>query len=662
MSTPGSLHPELPPALFAAAIESSPVGVVISDANQPDYPILFVNHAFSTMTGYTATDVLNRNWDFLYGTHTDKAAIADIASAITSKQATHITLLNYRKDRTPFWCDLHVSPIFDATGSLTHFIALLTDVTAMHDTQQALSIAKEQAERTSSIKNNFMAMMSHEIRTPINGILGTLTLLNDMPLAGETKQLASTAYESAGALLTIVNDMLDFSKIEAGKLTLETTDFNLHSLLHSCLTLMQSIADRKKLTLTLDYDPTLPSMVAGDPTRIKQVLLNLISNALKFTEQGGVTIKVSNLLANASAAGIESIVRFEVIDTGIGMSPDGLTRIFTEFNQLDPSIARRYGGTGLGLAICRRLITMMHGEIEVESRVGEGSKFWFVLPLQTTLTHQGSAAPVMTVPAATSSSQILVVEDNSTNQLVLTKMLERAGHRCDVAENGEIAVSRVQSQNYDLVFMDVSMPIMDGLAATRAIRALGGNYTTLPIIAMTAQSMQGDRERCLGAGMNDYLSKPVNRDLLLQMLEHWLVQNGSRAESKTAVKAKEKPEESDGLDWTVLQQMAEDIGEDTVGRLLETFMQDMTSRLIRLHAAVAGDDWTTVRHEAHTLKSSAASCGLTQFSSQMAAIEKALELSDTAAAIRHAQSVDHLANAAQTAMQKAHAYFHGTPP
>lgn len=651
-------------ALLAAAIESSPAGVVIADATRPGNPIIFVNQSFTTITGYEADEVMGKSCQFLQGIHTNKDDVATLNAALKEHKPVQITLLNYRKDQTPFWNDMRISPLFDAAGKIKNFIALQTDVTAMHNTQEALKIAKEQAERVTSVKSNFMAMMSHEVRTPINGILGTLSLLNDMPLPSEARQLAETSYQSASALLTIVNDMLDFSKIEAGKLELEMTDFALRALVDSCLTLMQPIADSKHIALKLDYDASAPASVTSDPTRIKQVLLNLISNAIKFTDKGSVTVRVSNLMAAASASASDVIVRFEVIDTGIGMSQDGMTRIFTEFNQLDPSIARRYGGTGLGLAICRRLISMMHGEIEVESRVGEGSKFWFVLPLRIAANTDQKPQEKVVEAAAHGTGHILIVEDNVTNQLVLSKMLERAGYTSQIAENGAIGLARIQAEPFDLVFMDVSMPVMDGLTATRQIRALGGAYARLPIIAMTAQSMAGDRERCLNAGMNDYLSKPIDRAAMLRCLQHWLTGRGAAESLPMAPLGNSTPAsaaaaDSVDLDWQVLRQMADDVGEAAVGRLLGVFASDLQGRMLSFQTALTANDWLTLERESHSLKSSSASCGLQRLSLRMGLIENALRSGDTATALHHASAVDPLIAAAQTALVQAQSQYRG---
>lgn len=638
--------------LQAAAIDSAPFGVAITDPTQPDNPIIFVNQAFSVMTGYDASEAMGRPFSLLYGIHTSKEDIGAIADAFANKVGLRLTTQHYHKSQTPFWNDLQISPLFDNEGAVKNFILIIDDVTAMHNTQQALTIAKEQAERATNVKSSFMAMMSHEIRTPINGVLGTLSLLCEMPLGDEAKQLAETSYNSADALLTIVNDMLDFSKIEAGRLNLEAVEFDLLELINGCMALLQPNAERKQIGLNLILDDKLPRYVNSDPTRIKQVLLNLISNAVKFTEKGAVVVKVSNLLAQTREAGMDCIVRFEVSDSGIGISQDGMTRIFTEFHQLDPSIARRYGGTGLGLAICKRLVQMMHGEIDVESRLGEGSKFSFVLPLPvvnaTAAKHTELAQPVMPNQAR----EILVVEDNATNQLVLTKMLQRAGHRFAIAENGAIAVQMVQDKTYDLVFMDVSMPVLDGLAATRQIRALGGNYTTLPIIAMTAQSMQGDRERCLAAGMNDYLGKPVRREALLKMLQNWLVQDEAAVKNEAATDAATSSQiAAETVDWRVLQQMAEDVGPETIERLLCVFEQDMVQRLGSFKNAIRHENWDLMKREAHTLKSSSASCGLASFSASMEAIESALEHGNRLQAVDRAAQVDGLALAAQSALR-----------
>ncbi len=645
-------------ALFAAAIESTPAGIVIADATKPGSPIIFVNKSFTTITGYGAEEVMGRSCSFLQGIHTSKDSRQEISDALKTRQPIQVTILNYRKDQTPFWNELRISPLFDHDGKLTNFIALQNDVTAIHNTQQALQIAKEEAERATTIKSNFMAMMSHEIRTPINGILGTLSLLNEMPLQGEAQQLAHTAHDSASALLTIVNDMLDFSKIEAGKLSLEMTDFMLDELVQSCLELMQPTANSKKIALKLVLDSNLPRHVAADPTRIKQVLLNLISNAVKFTEQGSVTVKISNLLGNSSSEAEEAIVRFEVIDTGIGMSQDGMTRIFTEFNQLDPTIARRYGGTGLGLAICKRLIGMMHGEIDVESRLGEGSKFWFVLPLKVVSGPLHAKPAVQPAVIGMSGARILIVEDNATNQLVLTKTLERLGYACAVADNGAIALEKIQSNHYDLVFMDVSMPVMDGLTATRKIRELGGIFAELPVLAMTAQSMLGDRERCLAAGMNDYLSKPINREALQQALQHWIKPRDAAPAAAMEPALLDAPA-NDQINWQVLQQMADDVGRDSIDRLLGIFEQDMARRANILKTALQSEDWETLQHESHTLKSSCASCGLTGLARQMQDIEAALIEGNTSQARSHAASVDQMVSAAQTALKQARQYYQG---
>ncbi len=637
-------------ALQVAAIDSAPFGVAITNPGQPENPIIFVNQAFSVMTGYTASEAIGRSFNLLFGIHTSKEDIGAIADAFANKAGLRLTTQHYHKSQTPFWNNLQISPLFDDDGELKNFILIIDEVTAMHNTQQALRVAKEQAERATNVKSNFMAMMSHEIRTPINGVLGTLSLLCEMPLGDEAKQLAETSYNSADALLTIVNDMLDFSKIEAGRLNLEAVQFDLPDLITGCMALLQPNAERKRIGLNLIMDDKLPNFVSSDPTRIKQVLLNLISNAVKFTDKGAVTVKISNLLAQTSEAGTDCIVRFEVADTGIGMSQDGMTKIFTEFHQIDPSIARRYGGTGLGLAICKRLVQMMHGEIDVESRLGEGSKFSFVLPLPvvnaTHAKHVESAKPV----SASQSRDILVVEDNATNQLVLTKMLERAGHRFAIAENGAIAVGMIQAQAYDLVFMDVSMPVMDGLTATRQIRSLGGRYATVPIIAMTAQSMQGDRERCLASGMNDYLGKPVRRDALLKMLQHWLKQDESTCDATLA--------EGNGvcgggevIDWQVLEQMVEDVGPETIERLLSVFEQDMVQRLGSFKNAIRNENWELMKREAHTLKSSSASCGLASLSATMEEIESALEHGNRLQAVDRAAHVDGLALAAQSALR-----------
>jgi PAS domain S-box-containing protein len=462
--------------------------------------------------------------------------------------ATGRARFSYRflcKDGGYVWVEASLTLTTNPETGAPAVVTVLRDISERVRQEQSLRAAKHQADIANLAKSEFLANMSHEIRTPMNGILGMNGLLLQTALDETQRGYAEMVRDSGASLLVIIDDILDISKLEAGKVELESIEFDLLDTVEAAAAILVPKVEAKGIGLSVSIDPAVPRAVCSDPTRLRQILLNLLGNAVKFTDRGAVSLAVS-LVAPAQDASETCRLRFVVSDTGIGMTEDGSTKLFQKFHQADTSVTRRFGGTGLGLAISSQLVALLGGTIGVTSQPGAGSSFWFELPLPLARSAAPdrpsiAAAPASGVAAAGGDAvlpprplRVLLAEDNEINQLLAVAILQHAGHAVDVAENGRRAVEAVQRSDYDVVLMDVQMPELDGMQATQQIRALESPRSKVAIIALTAHAMAGAREQYLAAGMDDYITKPIDAACLLAKLSDLAIAIAARAQAGAA--------------------------------------------------------------------------------------------------------------------------------
>ncbi|EAT12983.1 response regulator [Bermanella marisrubri] len=643
--------------LLSEAIDASPVGVTIADINKPDEPLIYANRFFYKLTGYSESEVIGKNCRFLQGRNTNREARLIIRDAINTRRKIVLELLNYKKDGTEFWEKLFLSPIFK-DGECRAYVGIQQDISYEIQNKTKMIQAKEQAERATQAKSEFLANMSHEIRTPMNGVLGMLKLVRKSKgLNRDQLHQINLAHTSAESLLVVINDILDFSKIEAGKINLETIDFNLLEWISDISESLAFHAHKKDIDLSLDISDVTYFNLIGDPNRVRQVISNLVGNAIKFTNDGWVKIKLSTKPEKSNLIKLSCSIK----DTGIGIAEDRLDKLFSAFEQADNSTTRQYGGTGLGLAIAKKLCEIMGGDVTVSSTPGVGSQFSFHIfierknsvlvsdlvnhqfegknviiadsqepssqtiaktlrtwglqvqtcstyesaikalnwcrqthhrpdfifvdytftsstgldfiekinqlelidtakvVLMTRITNEGPtdiascklidfyfpkpATPLDLFKSLSEGSfireydepshhgiqvkgHILLVEDNPINQEIAVSVLDDLGITSEVADNGRIALDILKNNPdcFDMILMDCQMPELDGYQTSIAIRdgQAGDHAKSLPIVAMTANAMEGDKEKCIAAGMDDYLSKPIDVDLLLIKLKHYI--------------------------------------------------------------------------------------------------------------------------------------------
>ncbi len=733
------------------AIEEASNGIVIADVSKPYVPLVYANKAFLDMTGYSLDEVIGKNCRYLQGENTDKNAIARIRHAVKNRKRIVETIKNYRKDGAEFYNQLILTPIKYDSDEVTHILGVQMDVTEKVRVNEDLLEAKEKAEESAKLKSEFLASMSHEIRTPMNGVIGMLGLLQRTKLTDQQKHYAELANNSASSLLRLINDILDFSKIEAGKLELELIEFNIMDMFSDTIDALAQRANEKNIALVLDVKDIEVPVVKGDPGRIRQVLTNLIGNAIKFTQNGSIVIR-------ANIADIENGVRTlscSVSDTGIGIPEEKVKTLFDSFSQVDASTTRKFGGTGLGLAIVKQLCELMGGDVSVDSQLGVGSAFTFnvrllsassslvdipdcvsdkkiifvvsvnniireamcsqlskwgfsvtededitaLLEKTSTLGDDGFSMAIIserilseyngdlvrsirndqrfsqmhvvvmldtdqsydenyysslgfsavfskpvtpkklrsilqvlnheidekvmavdqliesetTLPVISKAdARILLVEDNVVNQQVALGVLEALGYSADLANNGIEAVvalsSAPEDARYDLILMDCQMPEMDGYDAARAIRAGKAPNPDIPIVAMTANAMKGDKEKCLNAGMNDYLSKPIDPGKLLAALHRWL---GDKQNVETTNSSQSTASEADDNDiWDQEGFMRRVLNNNTIAnKVIDLFKTDTPKTIEQLEVAINQNEVEKVGMIAHKLKGSVANLG-----------------------------------------------------
>jgi PAS domain S-box-containing protein len=627
-----SFRIELSERKYRSIFDNSIEGIFQSS---PDGRFLTVNTALSEILGYSKEELVKLNIERdIYKNPADREVL--VKELKEKKELKDYQVSLKKKDGSEVIVRLNDCIVPDSDGSSFYFEGTMQDITAQviseiskQKAEQALrdeklrsDILAKEALQSSLIKSQFLANMSHEIRTPMNGIIGFLTLIEKEAHKSkeELKQFALSAKKSAEALLDIINDILDVSKIESGKMKLVNSNFNLSDVIDESVSILSTKIKEKNLIIAKEIEKNTFLLLYGDSTRIRQIFVNLISNAVKFTESGRIKILVKTQESNAESITLSCAVE----DTGIGIPKDKIDALFKPFSQIDASQTRNYGGTGLGLAICKEFVSMMNGEIGVQSEVNKGSRFFFTIKLafQASIPNDisinnlsktydlkeetvESVSEIAAIKSKRGKYKILLAEDNFINQKVCLRILNEAGFNADAVVNGFEAIEAVKKHSYNLILMDVQMPECDGFKATKEIRKLGTSYEKLPIFAITAHALIGDRERCLEAGMNDYISKPIISDNLIMMIDNRLHIN-SKSKNLSFKKSNYKME--DIFDFDHLEKMS--IGNLEFQKdLITTYIDDLHKRFDILESHFNSGNLDKLVNEAHTIKGSSLSVG-----------------------------------------------------
>ncbi len=590
-------------------IESNIDALMTTD---PSGIITDVNKQMEALTDCTRDELIGSPFKSHF-TDPDRAE-SGIKLVLSDKMVSDFELTARARNGKTTVVSCNATTFYDRGRTLQGVFAAARDVTESKRVQAELQLAKAAAESASQTKSDFLASMSHEIRTPVNAIMGIADLLAMTPLSEEQGRYVEIFRRASDNLLDLINDILDLSKIEASQLDLEKTEFSLADLVEKVMEMLGMRAQQKGLRLFCAIAPDVPISLVGDPTRLRQVLLNLLGNAIKFTERGEVSLRV----ALDAESPVANTVRFTVADTGIGIAEDKLGIVFDRFTQADSSTTRRYGGSGLGLTISKRLVELMDGRIWVESDVGEGSVFSFAIPLEIWSGLLPQAVAVVGVPAtpALRPLRILLVEDYPDNRTIILAYLQDTPYHLEIAENGLAACEKFFAGNYDLVLMDRQMPVMDGLSATRAIREWEreNHRPATPIISLTAAALKGDREMCVAAGCTAYLTKPIKQDVLLRTI-HEFAGPSQQPRSDTNV-----------LRDTILVRKFAD--------RVPLFLRNRRLDVIRMTEALDQQDFRTVEFLGHGMRGEGGMFGFPAITEIGAALEQAAIIADSAASLR----------------------------
>ncbi|MFP5259585.1 MAG: PAS domain-containing protein [Acidobacteriota bacterium] len=606
----------------------------------PDMVVLSANQALRAMYAGRGDIVGQRCHEVYHGRPAPCPDCPSLRAMATRKLASGVV---HKDDpaESAGWVELYCAPLLDDAGAVTAVVEIVRDVTAGKKLEAELAAALERAEAASQAKGAFLANMSHEIRTPLNAVLGYVQLMLGDSLEARQRQRLSVVEESAATLLSIINDILDYSKIEAGRLEIKAEFFDLPRCLDAVVKEQEVLARDKGLRLGLELCPDLPRNVRGDGLRLRQILRNLVNNAVKYTEGGSVTLRATVLTRAPMPGGFgeRAAMRFSVIDTGVGIPAEQLATIFDSFTQVDGGLTKRQAGTGLGLAICRRLAGLMSGGVFVDSVPGKGSVFWLDCPLDLAPAPGAGArvdplaAPRRELPP---SLRILLVEDNRVNRIFASDLLESRGHEVVLAENGRVALEYLAAHAVDVVLMDIQMPVMDGLAATRAIRA--GHLDIdpgLPVIGLSAYAMDQERERFLAAGFDDYIIKPIDVEVFFTVVARVLARRGRAPVAKAAPAAARDLPIIDTDALAALYQGKTGL----LGRVGREFVASVPEQLEALHAAMGQGDLAVCERVAHTLKGNAAMFGAAIMRSLAAEAELAAASGDAARFLRLAPAL-----------------------